>query len=289
MSTLTKVLIVLLSVFSLFLCGVVVTYVANAENYRETAERQRRDVQVAKNNERDTEQEYAEYKEATEQTQQALAQKISDMEIAMSDLQTELTNARRENDKLVAHVANSSETVKVTSETQTKMLDQARAAQARVATLEADLTRLENELKETNLLLQEKMAIIETLQAKNNQLAQANQDLETRVNQYLRNRGQVTAAPQPVTLVPGVAQPATPTPTRQIDLNGLVVDVDKPLAEISIGASAGVKQNMTFHVTRGDQFICNIEILYVDAERSVGVLKLMQGEPRIGDTVKTNL
>ena len=34
MSTLTKILIVLLTISSIFLCGIVVTYVANAENYR---------------------------------------------------------------------------------------------------------------------------------------------------------------------------------------------------------------------------------------------------------------
>jgi len=35
LSTLTKILIVLLTLSSLFLCGIVVTYVANADNYRE--------------------------------------------------------------------------------------------------------------------------------------------------------------------------------------------------------------------------------------------------------------
>ena len=35
MSTLTKVLIVLLTIASIFLCGIVVTYVASAENYKD--------------------------------------------------------------------------------------------------------------------------------------------------------------------------------------------------------------------------------------------------------------
>ena len=35
MSTLTKILIVLLTLSSIFLCGIVVTYVANADNYRQ--------------------------------------------------------------------------------------------------------------------------------------------------------------------------------------------------------------------------------------------------------------
>jgi hypothetical protein len=44
LSTLTKVLIVLLTVFSLFLSGIVVTFVANQENYRQSAEKNRRDL-----------------------------------------------------------------------------------------------------------------------------------------------------------------------------------------------------------------------------------------------------
>lgn len=35
MNTLTKILIVLLTLSSIFLCGIVVTYVANADNYRQ--------------------------------------------------------------------------------------------------------------------------------------------------------------------------------------------------------------------------------------------------------------
>ena len=35
MSKLTKILIVLLTISSIFLCGIVVTYVANADDYRQ--------------------------------------------------------------------------------------------------------------------------------------------------------------------------------------------------------------------------------------------------------------
>ncbi|MBN1360901.1 MAG: hypothetical protein JW993_09925 [Sedimentisphaerales bacterium] len=291
MSTLTKVLIVLLSVFSLFLCGVVVTYVANAENYKDLYDRQRRDIQTARNNQDDAENALAECKEAAEKTQQTLEQQISDMTINVSNLQAQLEDLKRQNDQLVQRVATSAATVTMTSETQKTVLEQAQAAQARVRDLEDEQTRLESDLKETNRLLLEKIAIIEDLQTKNKQLAQANQELETGVNQYLQQRGQVAAVPRPVTPTPGIALPATP-PTRQIDLNGRIVRVDNQLAEISIGSAAGVRPNMTFHVTRGAQFICNLEILDggVDTDSAVGVLKLVQGtEPRPGDTVKTNL
>jgi hypothetical protein len=79
-----------------------------------------------------------------------------------------------------------------------------------------------------------------------------------------------------------------------ISLEGLIitVDLENSLAEISIGAANGVKQNMKFHVTRGDEFICDILILDVEPEKAVGTLELMnvtQKQPKAGDNVSTNL
>jgi uncharacterized phage infection (PIP) family protein YhgE len=277
-----------MSVFSLFLCGVVVSYVANAENYRQTAENQRRDVSVARNRQQDAEDELAEYQKAAEEAKQALNKQISDMTIEASNLQAQLVELERKNAQLVQNVATSAATVTVTSETQAKMLEQAQADQARVTRLLAEQTRLEKELKETNQMLLDKLAIIETLQATNRQLVEANQDLQARANHSLQPYGRVAAPSQPVTPLPGAAQPAT-APTRAIALNGRIVSVALPLAEISIGAAAGVKPKMTFNVTRGDQFVCYLEVLDVEPDRAVGAIKVMQTEPRVGDAITTNL
>jgi hypothetical protein len=67
------------------------------------------------------------------------------------------------------------------------------------------------------------------------------------------------------------------------------VDLKLSVAEISIGAAQGVREGMKFYVTRGQDFICEIWIHYVDAEKAVGDLKLVQKQPRAGDSVTTNL
>jgi hypothetical protein len=64
------------------------------------------------------------------------------------------------------------------------------------------------------------------------------------------------------------------------------------MAEISLGSAHGVKESMKFHVTRGDQFICDVLILDVDTEKAVGILELVQpatGGPKVGDNVSTSL
>ena len=57
----------------------------------------------------------------------------------------------------------------------------------------------------------------------------------------------------------------------------------------AIGSADGVKDGMKFHVTRGDNFICDILIIDVDTDKAVGVLELVQQPPKIGDTASTNL
>ena len=38
------------------------------------------------------------------------------------------------------------------------------------------------------------------------------------------------------------------------------------MASVSVGKTEGVKEGMKFHVTRGDEFICDIQIIDVEAE-----------------------
>ncbi|GAH62796.1 unnamed protein product, partial [marine sediment metagenome] len=87
-----------------------------------------------------------------------------------------------------------------------------------------------------------------------------------------------------------VVRPAPPV-ARKIGLNGLVtaVDLKNSVAEISIGAAHGVREDMRFYVIRGDEFICEIRIHHVDTERAVGELRLVQKQPSIGDSVTANL
>ena len=289
MSTLTKVLIVLLSVFSLFLCGVVVTYVANADNYKEKYTAQLTSMQSARSRQQAAEDDLAAAQANMAKMKEDLEQQLSAMKISRDELENALTEANRKNDRLGEQMNNSQALVSTTSTTQQKTLDQLQATQATNKQLESQVTRLETELAQTNQTLLEKLGIIETLQAEKKQLAQANHDLETRANRYLQPSGRVATAPVPVTPVPGVAQPAMPT--RQIDLDGRIVAVDAAtsLASISIGEAAGVRENMRFYVTRGDQYIASLTIQYVDTDKAVGTLTQVQSQPQPGDMITTNL
>jgi myosin heavy subunit len=299
LSTLTKVLIVLLTVFSLFLSGIVVTYVANAENHRKTATETKRLLDAAKQT-RDNAVRVSEEKKAeVEAVKTDLNAKMADRDTQITRLAGELNNEKRLNSELQQRLMSMDDRVATANGTAKQQASLHEAAQQKVEALEADRINREKELAETSQTLLEKMTIIAQLNDQVRQLTQENQDLGTRINQYLVQYGKIAAQP-PTTVVQGTAA-ARPVPpmaavvgsTKNIALNGQVTRVDarNRLVAISIGAAAGVRQNMTFHIIRGEQFVADIQIMEVQPDQSVGVLSVVkQGmQPQVGDKVATNL
>lgn len=289
MSTLTKVLIVLLTVFSIFLCGIVVTYVANATNQKERADKLDRDWRAARAAREAAQNDLAAAKDQADQMRRDLEAQMSGLKVTTSDLEAKLESVQRENTQMAQRVRDMGASVQQANELQSSQMQLAQAAQQQVAALEAERTRLSKELAETDHALMEKMAIVAQLEEKTRQLTEANQDLEMRLSQYLRQYGKAVAAPAPVTQRTGIVQPAASI--KDIDLNASVtaVDIRNALAELSIGSAAGVRPDMRFHVTRDQQFVCDVRILEVGPDQSVGILERIQVPPRVGDAAATNL
>ncbi len=289
MSTLTKVLIVLLTVFSIFLCGIVVTYVANADNYKDLYDTQRRQLSAAKAASQAAQDDLAAAKDQADQARRELEAQMNQLQVTISDLETQLESLQRENTQMAQRVRDMGAAVQQANQLQASQMQQAQAAQQQVASIEADRTRLSKELAETDQALMERMAIISQLEEKNRQLAEANQELETRLNQNLQQYGRTTATPPTVTPRTGTAQPVGPTTNIDLTARVTAVDINNSLAELSIGSAAGVRPNMVFHVTRGQQFVADIRILDVGPDQSVGILQKVQTPPRVGDVASTNL
>ena len=299
MSTLTKVLIVLLTVFSLFLSGIVVTFVASQENYRKKADDTQRQLGSARAAQNNAQQQQIDEKKAGDVLVAKLEEEKNRLTRDLQAVREELDGLKRTKNALDTEHAGMMAAVQTatTGEQQQRALFV--TAQKEVERLKAEQIQREGELKETNQMLLEKLALISDLDNKIRQLTQENQDLGTRVNQYLTRYGQMTTQP-PTTVAPGSpgVRPAQPVATvaaqtRSIALNGQVtaVDLRSRLVEVSIGTAAGVRQDMKFHVIRGDRFIADILILEVWPDKAVGILDLVQAgmQPQAGDRVSTNL
>lgn len=290
MSTLTKILIVLLTLSSIFLCGIVVTYVANADNYRQKYNDIRTDKDSLSKKVKNLTEQVNEKIEQKKLLEDKLSSEIASLKAETGKLQADLDNAEREKAVLLQKVNNWTSIVqdfRETNDDQGRLLEE---TLDQLKKLQTEQIKERKELNETTAALVEKMAIIETLEARAKRLIEEKTELQNRLDRFLQPLGKVAAVPVPITPEKAIARPAKPA-VEDIALQGLVtaVDLKNSMASISIGTADGVKEGMRFHVIRGDEFICDILIIDIDAEEAVGILELVQKQPKVGDNVSTNL
>jgi hypothetical protein len=294
LSTLTKVLIILLTVFSIFLCGIVVNYVANADHYRTESDQVRSSLRSAEATKVAAEEDLAEQLAATEQLKADYDGQIADLRATVASLQTQINELRADNARLAQQATGFAATVETANKNLEHQQALAATAEEKVTTLEAEKAQYEKELEQTDRALLDQLTLVAQLRDTNRRLIEEKQELETELSQMLGRYGKAVTPPTPVTPVDAIAKPAL-LETKDVALNAQItgVNLDSSLAEISIGAAAGVRPNMTFHVTRGEQFVCDIRILEVQPDRAVGELTLLdatnRGTPRAGDSAATNL
>jgi hypothetical protein len=292
LSTLTKVLIVLLTLSSICLCGIVGTYVSNAHNYKQMYTDLKNTKLAAEENEKQAKKQLNLAIEEAGKQEQLLKKNISDLKIQVGQLETQLAEAKRKADEAVAqeNVWKDINTKFLSTNDQLRKLLEDKLAE--LNSVDARRIQGDKELKETTDTLIQKMAIIDSLEKQSKLLLEEKTDLRGQLGSRLQRTGQTVAPTVTVTPLKETARVAIPA--VDIGLNGLIttVDMDNSLAEISIGGANGVKQNMKFHVTRADKFICDIVILDVEPENAIGTLELMdvtKEQPKAGDTVSTNL
>ncbi len=294
MSTLTKVLIVLLTISSLFLCGIVVTYVANANNYKKQFTSLYDNERAARENEKNAKEQLNEANKQAALRENQLNAEIASLKQQLDALDIELTDVEREKAQWLQQVnkwINITEGFYTTNDKQGQLLKNTLDELHRV---EAELIKERSQHKETTAAFVEKMAIISDQDGKLKQLLEEKTELQTKLDQFLRQFGKTTSVSVPVTTKKGPVRIAPLAGDKDISLNALVtaVNLTNKLAGISIGTNHGVKEGMKFHVTRGDKFICDILIIDVDAEEAAGIIELMeitQEQLRKGDKATTNL
>jgi septal ring factor EnvC (AmiA/AmiB activator) len=288
LSTLTKVLIILQTVFSLLLCGIVATYVANASDYKDkytVSVDAKIAAMASKSNMEDdwaaAQVKLAEALQKVEETEPALLAQI----VQLTD---DLTRTKAEIDTLNKRVTDSMAAINSASATASQQTRLYETAHTQLKATESDKIQLSKEYDETQSVLLEKLAVVASQDKMIRELEEEKSEIQGRLEQYLRQYGMVAAPATAATLVPSKVQLAQPV--RAIGLKGLISDLnmENRMAEISLGSTDGVKEGMKFIVTRDNKFICNVVVLDVDAERSVGVLDLIKGTPVTGDRVSTN-
>jgi hypothetical protein len=288
LSTLTKVLIVLQTVFTIFLCGIVVTYVGNADNWKEQADTAKTAERRARSERSSLQEEWKVFKAENDEALAKALEQVQALTTQNQGLATQLKMSKSEVASLTQSIDGLTGKVAVHADVAKEQLRLYQEEKAKHDAINAENIALAADLKATNDTLIQKLAIIETQNEQIRRLTEEKTELRGRMEKTLLHYGGAPKATTPVTQVTGLARPALPM--QKIALKGRITDLnlEDALAEISIGSAAGLKNEMKLHVTRGNEFVCNIVVLDTDAEKAVGILDMVKSNPRVGDVVSTN-
>lgn len=287
MSTLTKILIILLTLSTLFLCGIVVTKVSMDDNYKQKNEELRRQLNIAQDKQKAAEEKLQKCEISKQNLEDKLKNEISSLQAKLNETKTELKNTERERSELLQRVNSWASITKDFSETTDKQQKLFENTFEELNNVKADKVKLEKELEDTTSKLMEKMAIIDTLETKVKRLTEQKTDLQDKIDNLLKKPSQTTT--EPVTYQQGPQPRQSSQQTKE--LTGVVkkVETSESMVEISIGSADGVQEGMKFYVIRGDEFVCEVLILDVEPESAVGAMERVQYQPRSGDKVTSNL
>ena len=286
MSSLTKVFVLVVSALAIFLCGLVVTYVSTAENYKAAFDDERVIRQAAQAQAVAAEQARSQEKERYEALIGRLNATIVDLQGNVADLARELVAQRQMQTEAVSRAntaVNASaalqQTVQNMYEGQNAVqaaLDKAQRAMIVAQAQVIDLTRaLEEEKVKSNQL----ESMRREAEEKMTKLEDENFEIRRRLEQVTVSSSEMRAGMDRVSLsLPQLSG---------VPISGEVTAVEKELATISVGSSSGVRPNMTFHVSRGEQYLGDFVVIDVEPSAAAGRLAGRQGVIVAGDRVST--
>jgi cell shape-determining protein MreC len=275
-------LIVLLALFSLFLCGTVVTYVGTAKNYNQAYEEAKTEIASLRQTSTSYKEQLEEKKRQMLDLSDKLDSEMTRLKTEKSKLEQDLEGAKRDKSALDEKVQTLAAAALKFEGTVSGMEGSLKQTREELDKARAESIKLSKNLNEITASLEEKMAQLESLNAEKKRLLEEKTNIENKVS----GKSGTAETIEPITTVPDSATEATGT-YSSAPLQGKVTAIEGSLATLSIGTADGVEKDMIFHITRNDAFICDIKITEVDSEVSAGTLQLVQQPPQAGDIAST--
>jgi chromosome segregation ATPase len=281
-STLTKVLVVLLTLSAIFLCGIVVTYAASATNYKAKHDEA---VAESKTLMADSATRQAQLNEAIKAKQDeaaSLQQQVNKLLTENSNLQSETLTAKAARDELQERVNGWTGTIQKNNQIVADLQQQLAATRGELDKLRDELVTDRGQLGQVRAALEEKTLQLKSMERENARLVEDKTALE---NKIAGRSATPTAAAASVRPAPNA------NPSAVMEGRVKEVRTDGNLVSVNIGAANGVKTGDVLHVIRGDQFICDISITNVDTDTSVGTITMARtgAGPQAGDVVTNKL
>jgi hypothetical protein len=288
LSTLTKLLIVLLTLSSIFLCGIVVTYVSSAQNFKVAYENADSELKAKTSSFLARESEFNTQMAGAQRKLDELAAAQTKLEGEKSQLQADLAAAQRSSLAAQERLSNLAGVVSGLNQTVSSMDQSLKLAREELDKARTEQVKDKKNLNEVTAALNEKIVQIDSIEAQRRQLLEQKTALEQTIAKLTgQGSATVTAAITPDSDRARVVGAST----VQANLQGKIIEANLQhnLVTISLGSADGVQVGTRFHVVRGDAFLCDVVITNVDTDKAAGVLELVREQPKIGDSVATNL
>jgi hypothetical protein len=284
-STLTKVLVVLVTASAIFLCGVVVIYAASAVNYKVKHDEVATENKALASSGAMLQSQLNEGLKAKQDEIASLQEQLNRATSENSNLQSQALTLKAAKDELQERINGWSGTIQKNTLIVADLQKQLADSRAELDKVRNDQVTDRGQLGQVRAALEDKSLQLKSMERENLRLVED----KTAVESKLGGRPvSVSSATAPVNTIK-----AAPSSTPKVALDGRITEVrmDSSLASLSIGSANGVKMGDVLHVIRGDQFICNIFVTDVSVDSAVGQITMLKAgaQPEAGDTVTNKL
>ncbi len=283
MTTLAKVFVVVLAVFSIAFSMLVIQYTAQTTNYRTLAEENRMWAMKEQAERQASDNKNKIVVSHLNEVISSLRKQLSEQKNAIDNLTTELGNIKNE---LLAERQKSASLASQAS--QLTSMNNAGSAERKQLQSQLEQVRKENAALRTDNIklakINQKLELQRKLYEKEIRLLkEQNYSLGQRMEE-LRSRLQAGATTEQT--VPRIGKKVVPlTESSASPVIGEITSVRDSLASISIGSAQGVKQGMELIIYRGAQYLGKLKISKVLPEQAAGELVQVTGNIRPGDKV----
>ncbi len=288
MSTLTKVFIVVIVVFSVMSSVLFMQQALTTPNWRKAWEGERLSKQIAHANLVSRTGENDTLKVEKRELERRGDQQRTSLLAENQNLRDEKSQSQRESLRLQSQLAVKSSQLTAFGKT----YDEQVIMTALLTTQVADRDKVNTRQKEQLGLLQKTLRDRDRELVRSNgqlhltgeQLAEAKTIIE-KLNKNitdLRAGGAVAAAP-------GTGTPSISTSGQAIEGRVTAVDLSHNVCQLNVGSASGVMKNMRFIIYRGDDFVGYLVISDVDEGSSAGVLTDLQMPPQQQDRATSHL
>jgi hypothetical protein len=281
LSTLTKIFVVLMVVFSIAFTMATIGFVAKTNRWRDLATGYREDAQIVQTHMRNLSAGHAAEKTIWVDAKRSLEGRIAEMHADAERLNNELVEAQ----EYISQITTEKSNALAHADQLLGQLKVAEAGRQEQTTLRESVEARNHDLEmrnaELNLRVQEYSTQVVVLLQQQRQLEQQLNILREENRKLAGAGGRPSPGPAATT---GRSVPSGP-PAMVAPIRGEILEVSGNLATISVGSSDGVRDGMVFVIYRGKEYIGDLEVTDIEPNLSAGRLLQTRATPRPADQV----